>query len=100
MWQFVTPSRKRTEAGHISARRTRLYRPCCTSLEDRCLLSVSLSGSEPPVPLVGLPVTWTATASGHGQTPIYQFRVGSTGGPFHVVRDFSPSNTFTWNPMQ
>ena len=100
MWQFVTPSRKRIKAGHISARRTRLYRPHCTPLEDRCLLSVSLSGSEPPVPLVGSPVTWTATASGHGQAPVYQFRVGPTGGPSHVVRDFSPSNTFIWNPMQ
>ena len=100
MWQFVTPSRKRIKAGHTTARRTWLYRPHCTPLEDRCLLSVSLSGSEPPVPLVGSPVIWTATASGHGQAPVYQFRVGPTGGPFHVVRDFSQSNTFIWNPMQ
>lgn len=100
MWEFVTPSRKRIKARHISARRTRLYRPDCKPLEDRCLLSVSLSGSEPPVPLVGSPVIWTATASGHGQTPVYQFRVGPTGGPSHVVRDFSPSNSFIWNPMQ
>jgi arylsulfate sulfotransferase len=100
MWQFVTPSRKRIKGGHISARRTPLYRPHCTLLEDRCLLSVSLSGSEPPVPVVGSLVIWTATASGHGQTPVYQFRVGPTGRPFHVVRDFSPSNTFIWNPMQ
>ena len=100
MWQFVTPSRKRIKAGHISARRTRLYRPHCTPLEDRCLLSVSLSGSEPPVPLVGSPVTWTATASGHGQAPVYQFRVGPAGGPSQVVRDFSPSNSFIWDPLQ
>ena len=100
MWQFVTPSRKRIRARHISARRTRLYRPQCTPLEDRCLLSVVLSGSEPPVPLVGSPVIWTATASGHGPTPVYQFRVGPIGGPFQVVRDFSASNSFTWNPMQ
>jgi hypothetical protein len=45
-------------------------------------------------------VIWTATASGHGQTPVYQFRVGPTGGPSRVVRDFSPSNGFIWNPMQ
>src|SRR5207237_681336 len=57
-------------------------------------------GSKPPVPLVGSPVLWTATAGGHGQTPVYQFRVGPTGGPSHVVRDFSPRNTFTWNPLQ
>ena len=66
MWQFATPSRKRIKAGQTTGRRTRLYRPHCKPLEDRCLLSVSLSGSEPPVPLVGSPVTWTATASGHG----------------------------------
>jgi hypothetical protein len=64
------------------------------------VLSVSLSGSEPPNPLVGLPVVWTATASGHGAAPVYQFRVGPSGGPSQVVRDFSPSNSFTWNPIQ
>ena len=100
MWQFVTSSRKRIKARHISPRRTRLYRPDYTPLEDRCLLSVSLSGSEPPVPLVGSPVTWTATASGHGPTPVYQFRVGATGGASQMIHDFSPGNTFTWNPMQ
>jgi hypothetical protein len=57
-------------------------------------------GSEPLVPLVGSPVTWTATAVGHGTTPVYQFHVGPAGGATHVVRDFSPSNSFTWNPMQ
>jgi hypothetical protein len=50
--------------------------------------------------LVGTPVTWTATASGDGQTPVYQFRLGPTGGPSQVVRDFSTSDTFTWNPLQ
>ncbi|MFO0890760.1 MAG: aryl-sulfate sulfotransferase [Isosphaeraceae bacterium] len=69
-------------------------------LEDRCLLSVSLSGNQPPVPLVGSPVIWTATAVGHGASPVYQFRVGPAGGLSQVVRDFSSSNNFTWNPMQ
>jgi hypothetical protein len=59
-----------------------------------------LSGGAPPVPLVGSPVVWTATASGHGETPVYQFSVGPIGGPSQMVRDFSPSNSFTWNPMQ
>jgi N-acetylmuramoyl-L-alanine amidase len=77
-----------------------LYRPHCKPLEDRCLLSVTLSGSEPSVPLVGSPVIWTAAASGDGTTPVYQFSVGPAGGPSHVVRDFSSSNNFTWNPMQ
>ena len=85
---------------HTPARRPRRYRPHCKPLEDRCLLSVSLTRSGPPVPLVGSPVTWTATASGHGTTPVYQFSVGPAGGASQVVRDFSTSNSFTWNPMQ
>ena len=100
MWPFVTSSRQRTRTRHISPRRTRLYRPHGTPLEDRCLPSASLSSSGPPAPLVGAPVIWTATASGHGATPVYQFRVGPLGGPSRVVRDFSPGNSFTWNPMQ
>jgi hypothetical protein len=100
MWQSVMSPRKPTNARHRAARRTRLYRPHCTPLEDRCLPSVSLSGSEPPVPLVGSPVTWTATASGDGPAPVYQFRIGPAGGPSQVVRDFSPSNSVTWNPLQ
>src|SRR5262245_34157282 len=100
MWPFVMPSRQRVNAGNTSARRTRSYWPDCKPLEDRCLLSVSLSGNEPPVPLVGLPVIWTAAASGHGAAPVYQFRVGPTGGPLQMVRDFSPGNSFAWNPLQ
>ena len=45
-------------------------------------------------------MVWTATASGHGSTPVYQFSVEPTGGTSQVVEDFSPSNTFTWNPIQ
>ena len=100
MWQFVTPSRKRIKPRPISARQNRSYRPHCTPLEHRCLLSVSLSGSQPPVGLVGSPVSWTAAAVGYGQAPVYQFRVGPAGGPAQVVRDFSPSNSFTWDPLQ
>ena len=100
MWQLLTPFRKRAEARHTPARRPRRYRPHCKPLEDRCLLSVSLTHSGPPVPLVGSPVTWTATASGDGTTPVYQFSVGPTGGASQMVQDFSTSNSFTWNPMQ
>ena len=100
MWQLLTPFRKRVEARHTPARRPRRYRPDCRSLEDRCLLSVSLTSSGPPVPLVGSPVIWTATASGHGTTPVYQFSVEPNGGASQVVRDFSLSNSFTWDPMQ
>ena len=100
MWHLPTPFRKRVEAGHTSARRPRRHRPQFTPLEDRCLLSVTLTDSAPPVPLVGARVVWTATASGHGATPVYQFSVGPAGGASHVVRDFSPSNSFTWDPLQ
>src|SRR5262249_62406129 len=30
----------------------------------------------------------------------YQFSVAPHGGAFRVVRDFSPTNTFAWAPMQ
>ena len=100
MWPLVIPARHRIETRDRSARRTRSYRPDSNRLEDRCLLSVSLSENGPSVPLVGSPVTWTATSGGHGTTPVYQFRVGPIGGPSQVVSDFSPSNSFVWNPLQ
>jgi hypothetical protein len=50
--------------------------------------------------LVGESITWTATASDMGATPVYQFSLGAGGGPLHVVRDFSFSNAFTWVPLR
>src|SRR5262249_8485989 len=35
-----------------------------------------------------------------GPTPVYQFGAATHGGTFHVLRDFSPANTFAWTPMQ
>src|SRR6188474_2722574 len=71
------------------------------TLEDRRLLSGSATLA-PSVdsPLVGERVTWTATAVDVGATPVYQFSAAPHGGTSHIVRDFSPSNTFTWTPMQ
>lgn len=100
MWHLSTPFRKRVEAGQTSPRRPRRHRPQFTPLEDRCLLSVTLTDSAPPIPFVGAQVVWTATASGHGTTPVYQFSVAPTGGASEIVRDFSLTNNFTWNPMQ
>src|SRR5262245_42245521 len=70
-------------------------------LEDRNLLSgaVTLAPSVDS-PLVGERVTWTATAVDVGATPVYQFSAAPHGGTFHVVRDFSPANSFAWTPMQ
>ena len=99
MWQLPTPFRKRIDTRRTPVRRPRRYRPHCKLLEERCLLSVTLTPSGPPVPLVGSPVTWTATASGDGTTPVYQFSVEPTGGAYQVVQDFSGSNSFTWNPV-
>jgi hypothetical protein len=72
------------------------------ALEDRCLLSgdISLTPSEPAPQLVGAPITWTATVSDAPPGLVYQFSVRDPHGPFHVVRDFSPDNHFTWAPMQ
>jgi hypothetical protein len=50
--------------------------------------------------LVGERVIWTATATDCGTTPVYQFSAAPPGGAFRVVRDFSPTNTFAWAPMQ
>ena len=100
MWQPLTRFRARVEERRTPTRRPRWYRPQCSPLEDRCLLSVNLTDSGPPVPYVGAPVIWTATSSGHGTTPVYQFQVGLAGGTSYVVRDFSTSDTFTWDPLQ
>jgi arylsulfate sulfotransferase len=84
--------------------RTRPHRilPRLEALEDRCLLSrgISLTPSEPAPQLVGEPITWTATVPDASPDLVYQFSVGSPGGPFQMVRDFSPSDQFTWAPMR
>src|SRR5438034_1513965 len=71
-------------------------------LEGRTLLScmVSLAPNEAAPQLVGERITWTATATDAGAAPVYQFSAAPHGGTFHVVRDFSPNNAFTWTPMQ
>jgi hypothetical protein len=69
-------------------------------LEVRALPSVTLTPSEPAPQLVGERITWTATATDCGTAPVYQFSAAPHGSAFHVVRDFSPANTFTWTPMQ
>src|SRR5262249_11135656 len=70
-------------------------------LEDRSVpsCSVTLAASD-EAPLVGERVTWTAAAADCGASPVYQFSAAPHGGPFHVVRDFSPTNNFAWTPMQ
>src|SRR6266404_4120472 len=72
------------------------------ALEDRTVPScmVSLAPNEAAPQLVGEGITWTATATDCGATPVYQFSVAPHAGAFRVVRDFSPANAFAWTPMQ
>src|SRR5215831_4544218 len=72
------------------------------SLEDRSLpsCSVSLVPGEAAPQLVGERITWTATATDCGAAPVYQFSAAPHDGAFRVVRDFSPTNSFAWTPMQ
>ncbi len=97
---FLTPV---SATAHRGPRRpTPRARLWLEALEDRCLLSggVSLTPSEPAPQLVGEPITWTATVPNAPSGLVYQFSVGSPGGPFQMVRDFSPNDQFTWAPMQ
>jgi hypothetical protein len=95
------PPGARTRRG---ANRTRPHRtvPRLEPLEDRRLLSggITLTPSEPAPQLVGEPIVWTATVPNPPPGIVYQFDVAPDRGPFHMVRDFSPDNTFTWAPMQ
>jgi arylsulfate sulfotransferase len=100
VWPFVTRSRKRAAAPRTPVRRLRQHQSRFTLLEDRCLLSISLTDTAPAVSYVGSPVIWTATSRGHGSGPVYQFSVELQGGPLQVVRDYSASDSFTWNPLQ
>ncbi len=76
------------------------HRPLCTPLEDRSLLSISLTDIAPAGQFVGSPVSWTATSSDIGSVPVYRFSVGLAGGALQVVQDYSAIDSFTWNPMQ
>jgi hypothetical protein len=85
-------------AAHLADGRTVLVRADPDADLSRCVLTLAPS---PPAPqLVGQRVTWTATADHCPANLVYQFSVGPAGGPLHVVRAFSPSNYFTWAPMQ
>src|SRR5262249_47329597 len=91
----------RAPAPHRISRRRSARRLRLEPLDERALPSgtVTLAPSDDS-PLVGERVTWTATASDVGASPVYQFSAALHGGAFHVVRDFSPTNTFAWTPMQ
>jgi hypothetical protein len=91
-----------TRARRARLRPTPRARLSLQLLEDRFLLSsgITLTPSAPAPQLVGAPITWTATVADAAPGLVYQFDVGSPGGPFRLVRDFSPDNSFTWAPLQ
>src|SRR5437868_5422229 len=93
-----TPTRRRP----APRRRPAARRLTLEALEERSLPScmVSLAPSEAAPQLVGERITWTATATDCGATPLYQFSAAPDGGAFRMLRDFSPANTFPWTPMQ
>jgi len=61
--------------------------------------SPSLKPSVPSGQPVGASVTWTAGSSGL-KSPVYRFSVGLAHQPALIVRDYSPSPTFTWTPLR
>src|SRR6267142_4280431 len=92
----------RTRRRRLPRQRPPASRLTLEALEDRSLPScmVSLAPNEAAPQLVGEGITWTATATDCGTTPVYQFSVAPHAGAFRVVRDFSPANSFAWTPMQ
>jgi hypothetical protein len=93
MWFRTPPRSRRATQGHAA----RLW---VEALEDRSLPSglVTLASND-DIPLVGERITWTATATDVGATPVYQFSVAPHDGASRIVRDFSPTNSFAWTPM-
>ena len=99
MWQFdATPSRKQMLPKSISARRCRLYRPHCTPLEDRCLLSVSLSASNQPFPWSDRRSSGRRRPPATGQHPSTRFSVEPAGGTFQVVQRLQPQQQLHLEP--
>ena len=100
MWRPLKPFSTRAAARRAPKHRPRRHRPDCVPLEDRSLLSVTLSDITPAVAYVGTPAVWAASSRGLGSKAVYRFSVEQPGGALQVVQDFSLSNRFTWNPMQ
>src|SRR5437899_974593 len=100
----LSPSSPLDRTGRHQSSRQRLAprRLTLEALEDRTVPSgmVSLASNEASPQLVGDAITWTATATDVGATPVYQYSVAPHAGAFRVVRDFSPNNAFAWTPMQ
>jgi arylsulfate sulfotransferase len=64
-------------------------------LESTLLLAPNLPSAQP----VGTTVIWSATAEASSSTR-YQYRIGLSNQELIVVRDFHPSPTFAWTPIE
>ena len=64
-----------------------------------CQLSVQLTASSAATPLVGVPISFTATAADTNPGPIdYRFSVSLNGGNYQTIVDYNSYNTITWTP--
>lgn len=81
--------------------RIRLLLPLLAAFRLSAAMTVSLQASKTaPVPL-GIPVTWTAAASGASAgTLLYRFRVQTDGGVFRTVVDYGPKTSLTWTTIE
>ena len=100
MWRLVTPSSTRA-----AARRARFVAPGGIGPIARHWRIAASCPSPSPTPPRLSPTSDRRSSGrrasrGHGSKPVYQFSVELPGGALQVVRDFSRSNSFTWNPMQ
>ncbi len=77
-----------------------LLLPLLAALRLSAAMTVTLQASKTsPVPL-GIPVTWTAAASGASAgTLLYRFRVQANGGAFRTVVDYGPNTSLTWTTI-
>ena len=88
-------------SGIPSTRRGHVCRPLVENLEDRRLLSVTLSANGSTNPLVGSPITWTATPTAElGSGTEYQFWITRPNSTPQMVQDYGSSGTLTWDPLQ
>lgn len=62
------------------------------------LTGVSLTPAAASPQPTGVPIMWTAAATG-GTAPLaFRFWVQPWNGSWAIVRDWAPANTFTWQP--
>ena len=81
-------------------------RSTSTHLEMTVPVPVSLTVVSQPVltanrtfpTAAGAPITWTATATAGGASLLYQFWRNDPSVGWHMVQDFSATNTYTWTP--